>query len=65
MLFEFDLMQRHVQALFTHDDRGRLRLVNEPGNAWRFRYDLPEALAERLAVLCRAEPAQGDCAATR
>lgn len=68
-------MERHVQALFTHDDRGRLRLVNEPdgaeaprfflgrtveGNVWRFRFDLPEGLAEQLEAVCLKEPAAGE-----
>ncbi len=68
---DLDLMKQHVRALFTHDERGRLRLVNEPGgtqaarfflgrtaegNIWRFRFDLPESLAEQLEALCLAEP---------
>ena len=72
---DLDIMKRHVQALFTHDDRGRLRLVNEPdgaeaprfflgrtaeGNIWRFRFNLPEALAEQLEAVCLEEPAAGD-----
>jgi hypothetical protein len=72
---DLDIMKRHVQALFTHDDRGRLRLVNEPdgteaprfflgrtaeGNIWRFRFNLPEGLAERMEALCLSEPAAGD-----
>src|SRR2546423_4416292 len=69
-----DIMERHVRALFTHDDRGRLRLVNEPdgaeaphfflgrtaeGNVWRFRFDLPESLAGQLEAVCLEEPAAG------
>ena len=61
-----------VQALFTHDARSRLLLVNEPGggapaprlflgrtragNLWRFRADLPESLIEALEALCVDEP---------
>jgi GNAT acetyltransferase len=60
-----------VHALFTHDERGRLQRVNEPdgaeaprfflgrtiaGHIWRFRYDLPDLLAERLESLCLKEP---------
>ena len=75
MPFELDIMKRHVHALFTHDDRGRIRLVNEfdgaeaprfflgrtaAGNVWRFRFNLPEVLTERLEALCLEEPAPGD-----
>ena len=71
---DLDIMKRHVQALFTHDDRGRLRLVNEPdgaeaprfflgrtaeGHIWRFRFNLPEGLAEQLEAVCLEEPAAG------
>ncbi len=62
------LMRLHVEALFTHDARGRLLRVNEPGGApaprvflgrtaegseWRVRHDLDDALARELAALCR------------
>lgn len=72
---ERDLMELHVEALFTHDDRGRLQSVNEPGgdqaprfflgrtpagNVWRFRTDLPDDLVERLTELCVEEPAPAD-----
>ena len=75
MPFELDTMKRHVHALFTHDEHGRLRLVNEPdgaesprfflgrtaaGNIWRFRFNLPEVLSVRLEALCREEPVEGD-----
>lgn len=73
MLDDGGLLDIHVRALFTHDDRGRLLRVNEPwgaarpaprmflgrtraGNLWRFRADLPEALAEELGALCADEP---------
>ena len=65
-------MVLHVQALFTHNDLGRLLCVNEPGgtdpaprfflgrtqrgNLWRFRADLPDALVEELKALCEDEP---------
>jgi GNAT acetyltransferase len=70
MLSELDIMRRHVHALFTHDERGRLQRVNEPdgaeaprfflgrtiaGNVWRFGYDLPDLLAERLESLSLKE----------
>lgn len=72
MIDELALMAAHVRALFTHDARSRLLSVNEPGggppaprlffgrtrrgNLWRFRADLPDALAEQLEALCRDEP---------
>lgn len=72
---ESDLMELHAEALFTHDDRGRLRSVNEPdggraprfflgrtpdGNVCRFRADLPDDLVERLRELCAEEPIPTD-----
>ena len=71
---DLDVMERHVLALFTHDDRGRIRHVNEPdgaeaprfylgrtagGNVWRFRSDLPDGLASQLEAVCLKEPAAG------
>lgn len=68
---DLDFMDLHVKTLFVHDQSGRLRLVNEPrggsapafylgrtpsGNLWRFRHDLPLALARRLDALAGAEP---------
>ncbi|HEX6730044.1 MAG TPA: GNAT family N-acetyltransferase [Pyrinomonadaceae bacterium] len=72
---ELDFMNRHVNALFTHDDHGRLRRVNESdgaqaprfflgrtsaGNIWRFRFDLPDSLTEHLESLCLKEPVLTD-----
>ena len=72
---DLDIMQRHVEALFAHDDRGRIHLVNEPdgaeaprfflgrtaaGNIWRFRFNLPEGLAEQLEALCLEESVLGE-----
>jgi RimJ/RimL family protein N-acetyltransferase len=72
---ELELMKRHVSALFTHDDLGRLRRVNEPegaeaprfflgrtvaGNLGRCRYDLPERLVEELNGLSLKEPSSTD-----
>ncbi len=72
MLTDQELMDMHIRALFTHDARSRLLLVNEPGgktpaprlffgrtragNFWRFRADLPEILIEELEALCVDEP---------
>src|SRR5258706_9525161 len=75
MTSDLDIIKRHVEALFTHDKGERLRRVNEPGgaeaprfflgrtttgNIWRFRFNLPEALAEQLEALCREDSAAGD-----
>ena len=73
MLNDDELMDLHVQALFTHDARSRLVSVNVPGGGgvaprlfigrtrtgclWRFRADLPETLVEELEALCADEPA--------
>lgn len=73
-----ELMELQVEALFTHDDSGRLVAINEPGggqaprfflgrtrdgNLWRFRHDLPEDIVRRLEALAASEPAGGDLAA--
>jgi hypothetical protein len=75
MLSDFDLMQAHVAALFTHNARGRIVASNEydpdraprlylgrtlEGNLWRFRVDLPDALAQRLDEILRQEPVVND-----
>ena len=72
MLTDRELMDTHVRALFTHDERSRLLSVNEPGggpaprlflgrtragNLWRFRSDLTESVVEELEALCAGEPA--------
>jgi RimJ/RimL family protein N-acetyltransferase len=66
-----DLMQLHVEALFTRDAAGRLVAVNEPGgaaaprfflgrtadgNAWWFRHDVDAILVNDLAALCESQP---------
>jgi hypothetical protein len=72
VLNDQELMDIRVRALFTHEARSRLLLVNEPGgggpaprlffgrtragNLWRFRADLPEPLVEELEALCMDEP---------
>ncbi|MGH7560422.1 MAG: GNAT family N-acetyltransferase [Gemmatimonadales bacterium] len=68
----WDFMRLHVEALFTHDDAGRLLAVNEPGgaaaprfflgrtadgDAWWFRRDVGAALVSDLETLCEALPA--------
>lgn len=72
---DLELMRMHVHGLFTHDARGRMVPVNEPGGApaprfflgrtaegsvWRFRHDVDDDLARELERLCRAEPAGDD-----
>jgi GNAT superfamily N-acetyltransferase len=64
-------MQRHVEALYVHDPRGRIVRVNEwdggppprfflgrteAGHVFRARADLPDALVASLFALCRTEP---------
>ena len=68
------LMRLHVEALFTHDQRGRMVRVNEPsgkaaprfflgrtieGIDWRLRDDLEEALCRELEAACLAEAGEG------
>ena len=60
-----------VNALFTHDMRGRMVRVNEPegepaarfflgrtraGHVWRFRFDVSDHAAGALEALCQREP---------
>ena len=67
-----DLMRLHVEALFTHDDAGRLLAVNEPrgaaaprfflgrtadGNVWGFRHNVDATLVNELRALCESQPA--------
>lgn len=64
-------MRMHVEALFAHDERGRLVRVNEPsggdapqfflgrtrqGSECRFRYDVEEETALELEALCVDAP---------
>lgn len=72
-----ELMELHIQTLFSCDAAGRLRAVNEfgeppaplfymgrtrEGNLWRFRDDLPAAVVAEVDRLCRAEPIAIDLA---
>ena len=67
-----ELMAMHIDALFTHDARGRLVRVNEPngkpaprfflgrtpdGNMWRVRHDLGADVVRELEEACRGERA--------
>lgn len=68
---QLELMDLHLDALFTRDADGRLRSINEPdgldaprfwmgrtplGNRWRMRYDLAAPLAAELERLSAGEP---------
>jgi hypothetical protein len=70
MTDELELMQMHVEALFTHDERGRIVRVNEfngkpaarffigrtsLGNVVRVRNDVDDALARELESIAAAE----------
>jgi RimJ/RimL family protein N-acetyltransferase len=64
-----------LDALFRHDERGRLTAINTPeyrpvprffmartskGNLWRPRHDLPESLVRELEAVCLREPQAAD-----
>jgi RimJ/RimL family protein N-acetyltransferase len=66
-----ELIRIQAEALFTHDARGRISRVNEPGGAraprfflgrtaegseWRFRDDLDDAICRDIEAACRREP---------
>lgn len=72
---DIDLMELHVEALYRHTPDGRLLETREAdpvraprfflgrtrrGNLWRFRDDLPAALARSLDALAAAEPVLPD-----
>src|SRR5947209_2886852 len=73
---DLDLALMQVEALFVHDESGRLLSINEPdpdgpaprfflartaaGNIWRTRYDLPAGLAAGLEHLAADEPVVSD-----
>lgn len=72
---ELDLMEMQIEALFTHDDCGRIVTINETeggpaprfffgrtreGNLWRVRHDLPRDITQRLEELAIEEPAGSD-----
>jgi len=68
----FELLQMQVKALYVHDVNQRLVRINESNpddavphfflartathNLWRFRYDLPNELVDKLNRLANAEP---------
>ena len=68
-------MDIHINTLYCVDEQDRLRCVNEIGeppaplfylgrtllgNTWRFRHDLPAAIAAQLNTLCESEPVATD-----
>lgn len=70
-----DWLDLHLDALFVHDERGRIVTRNAldrgpaprfflgrtpDGNRWRFRHDLPDALVSRLEASCQEEPPTAD-----
>jgi RimJ/RimL family protein N-acetyltransferase len=72
---DLQLLQIQVDALFTHDARGRIRYVNEPGgeraprfffgrsregNIWRCRDDLADETGRTLDELASEEPVRDD-----
>lgn len=72
---DLELLQTQVDALFTHDRRGRICSVNEPdgdraprfffgrtaeGNVWRCRDDLDEETVRTLDGLAAEEPVRDD-----
>jgi len=73
---DLELMRLHVDALFTHDARGRMLRVNEfggrtiaprvflgrtrKGHVLRVRADVPDDVAEELRGIARGEPIGDD-----
>jgi len=69
---DLELMRLHVEALFTHDARGRMLRVNEfggrtiaprvflgrtrKGHLLRIRADVPDDVVEELRAIARDEP---------
>ena len=75
VLSDLELLEMQIEALFTHDDRGRIVTVNEPGGGpaprfffgraregklWRVRHDLPSDMAQRLESLATREAVTDD-----
>ncbi len=74
-LSDLELLELQIDAAWTHDPDGRIRRVNEPeggpaprfffgrteqGNLWRFRYDVPAEVVDRLEQLAASEPVTDD-----
>jgi len=75
VLSDLELLEMQIEALFTHDDHGRVVTVNEPdggpaprfffgrtreGKLWRVRHDLPGDMAQRLESLATRDRVHGD-----
>lgn len=75
MTADLELLEMQVEALFSHDQDGRIRRVNEPdgepaprfffgrtraGNFWRMRHDVPARTAAQMEWLAAAEPVHDD-----
>ena len=74
-LTDLELLEIEVDALLTHDARGRIVAANEPegdpaprfsfwrtrmGNIWRVSHVVPEDIAQELEALAAAEPVHDD-----
>ena len=74
MLSKLDLMELQAKALFTHDDNGFIREINDmghapaprfflgctsEGNVLRFRYDLPRDIIKKIEELVALAPMEG------
>ncbi len=70
-----EFVDSRVRCLFRHDQEGRITFANEHVSAraprffltrtpsaacWRFRDDLPVAIADQIDELCRDEPTSAD-----
>jgi RimJ/RimL family protein N-acetyltransferase len=66
-----ELMTRHVQACYAHDDAGNIVRINDwignaaprfwlgrtpEGSIWRFRRDVPPSVRAEIEASCREEP---------
>jgi RimJ/RimL family protein N-acetyltransferase len=76
-LTDRDLAGIELDALFTHDEAGRIVMVNEPdgepaprfvfvrtrqGNEWRLRHDVDDRIAREVGALAVSEPVRDDLA---
>lgn len=72
---DLELLEMQIEALFTHDDRGRIVAINEPeggpaprfffgrtseGNLWRVRHDVSGETARALEELAMREAVHDD-----
>jgi RimJ/RimL family protein N-acetyltransferase len=74
-LTDLELAEIELDALFTHNEAGRIVMVNEPegdpaprfvfvrtrqGNDWRLRHDVDDRIAREIEALAACEPVHGD-----